>query len=242
MIKANYDLIKRQLRDKGWAKINVNEIGKIDLLKNQLIDGVIKNEKINSHFKAHKIFNIEDLRSNALKFNDEVINEIRKVYVDSLSEKIVDCFSESIINIFGRDILIQRYPQIQLNVANKNSTKTFPHIEVMAGHSPFTFNFWLPFHDVENKSGIYIVDSDKSVELCDYEINNKITNRLDLLKEHMYFPEVRYGEALLFNGFVYHGTVDHDVKQARISLDLRLQSSDKPLFQKFNEFFRKVKL
>ena len=112
----------------------------------------------------------------------------------------------------------------------------------MAGHSPFTFNFWLPFHNVETKTGIYIVNSVKSVELCDYEINNKITNRLDLLKEHMYFPEVKYGEALLFNGFVYHGTVDHDVKQARISLDLRLQSRAKPLFQKFNEFFRKVKL
>ena len=77
----------------------------------------------------------------------------------------------------------------------------------MAGHSPFTYNFWIPFHKVEGNSGLYLVEIDKSLELCDSEIEGKISNRYKAINEHLFFPDVDEGEALIFNGFVYHVSV-----------------------------------
>ena len=241
-METSLNNVKKQLRERGWAKIKVDDDKKILNLKMELFNGLLLNKNIFNAFKKNSITDIDSLRIKSKNLNSEVINDIRKVYVNDLSIKTLNCFSENIKNIFGSDILIQRYPQIQVHVTNKTSTKTSPHIEVMAGHSPYTFNFWVPFHNVDFKTGIFIVDADKSVELCDFEINNVIQNRLEILKDHLHFPKVNIGEALLFNGFVYHGSVDHTSEKARISVDVRLQSSIKPLFQKFNEFFKMVKL
>ena len=155
---------------------------------------------------------------------------------------MLNCFSDNIKNIFGSDFLIQRYPQIQINIAEKLSTQTPAHIELMAGHSPFTFNLWVPFHTPEHQSGIFIIDSDKSVELCDYELSNQTKSRWEIIKDHIHFPQINYGEALLFNSFVYHGTIKNSAIKARISADVRFQSINKPLYEKFNEFFETVKL
>ena len=40
----------------------------------------------------------------------------------------------------------------------------------MAGHSPYTYNIWIPFHDVTDKSGIFLIDDSLSVKFCDSEI------------------------------------------------------------------------
>jgi hypothetical protein len=151
---------------------------------------------------------------------------------------MLNYFSNNIKNIFRSELCVQRYPQIQLNLSEKTTTQTLPYTELMAGHSPFTFNLWVPFNDVEHQSGIFIIDSDKSVELCDYELSNQTQSRWDIIKDHIHFPKIRYGEALLFNSFVYHGTIKHSVKKAKISADVRFQSVNKPLYQKFNEFLK----
>ena len=52
----------------------------------------------------------------------------------------------------------------------------------------------------------------------------------------MFFPKIKFGEALVFNPFVYHGSIHHKNKRSRISLDVRLQRLDRPLFQKYNDF------
>ena len=58
----------------------------------------------------------------------------------------------------------------------------------------------------------------------------------------MIFPKIKFGEALIFNPFVYHGSIYHDSNYARISLDVRFQSLNKPLFQKYNDFFKAIEL
>ena len=57
----------------------------------------------------------------------------------------------------------------------------------------------------------------------------------------MYFPKIKFGEALIFNPFVYHGSIYHK-EYARISVDARFQSLNKPLLQKYNDFFKTIEL
>ena len=102
-----------------------------------------------------------------------------------------------------------------------------------------------PLHQAKamaERLGLYLVEIDKSLELCDSEIEGKISNRYKAINEHLFFPDVDEGEALIFNGFVYHGSVSHKYEKSRFSIDMRLQRFEKPLFQKFNEYFEVLKI
>ena len=101
---------------------------------------------------------------------DNILNLIRRLYLNKFSTNILKAFSQDLIPIFGKKLLVQRYPQIQIHAGFKNSTKTVPHSEMMAGHSPFTYNIWLAFHDIIDKSGIFLIDDKLSV---DEKISNK---------------------------------------------------------------------
>ena len=67
---------------------------------------------------------IETLRKIVNKLNDSSLNSIRKKYLKKFSENIIKIFSHELISIFGKNLLIQKYPQIQVHVGKKNSTKT----------------------------------------------------------------------------------------------------------------------
>jgi len=162
--------------------------------------------------------------------------------LNKFSDNILYAFSSALIPLFGRQVLVQKYPQIQVHVGFRDLTRTFPHFEMMAGHSPFTYNIWVPFHDIIDNSGIFIIDDQLSVKLCDEEIQKKIKNRRRLLSDYLFFPKLKFGEALIFNPFVYHGSILHESNKSRISVDLRLQRFSHPLFQKYNDFFTKAYL
>ena len=43
-------------------------------------------------------------------------------------------------------------------MGKKSVTSLSPHIELMAGHSPYVFNFWIPFHQIDSNKGIWVID------------------------------------------------------------------------------------
>jgi sporadic carbohydrate cluster 2OG-Fe(II) oxygenase len=238
----NLDNLKKSLNINGWAKFKIKDYEKFTVLQNHIIEELKKNQSIKEEFNKQNISSVMELRQKSSSLSDKIVNLIRKEYIDDLSFQSIDCFRDYIIPLFGNKLLSQKFPQIQINIPSNNSTITPPHTEVMSGHSPYTYNFWIPLHKVEGNSGLYLVDLNKSINICDMEIQGKIKSRYDFLKEYLFFPEVDDGEALIFNGFIYHGSVSHKFKKSRFSIDLRLQSLDKPLFHKFNEYFKIIEI
>jgi len=229
--------LKKDLINKGWTIIKSEKINHIQKISSNFIKEIKTNSNLNKIITKYDVKNIEDMRKVANYLNDDTLNLIRKLYIKDCSFNILKSFSSNIKKIFGKKILIQKYPQIQVHIGYSNSTRTFPHSEIMAGHSPYTYNIWLPFHNVDNESGIFLIDDFTSVKLCDYEIDKKIKSREELLKKYQIFPKLKLGEALLFNPFVYHGSNYFKNKLARISVDVRFQKFSNPLFQKYNDFF-----
>ena len=238
----NINNLKELLNLNGWAKFKVKDIEKFTFLKSHILNGLKKNQIIDEDFKKKNINSVTELRQKSSELNNNIVNIIRKEYIQDLSFHSLDCFREYIIPLFGKKILSQKFPQIQINISSNQSTKTPPHSEIMSGHSPFTYNFWIPLHKVEGNSGLYLVDLKQSIYASDMEIDGEIKNRYDYLKDFIFFPEVDEGEALIFNPFIYHGSVNHKFKNSRFSIDIRLQSINKPLFQKFNEYFKIIEL
>ena len=229
--------LRRDLIKKGWSIIKCKNLTDIELISKNFINELKKNITLASILKKQNIKDIAGLRKFANKLEDEKLNFIRKQYLNKFSKDIIKTFSSVLIPLFGRQVLVQKYPQIQVHVGFRNSTRTFPHSEIMAGHSPFTYNIWVPFHDIIDNSGLFIIDDKLSVKLCDEEIEKKIKNRRKLLSDYLFFPKLKFGEAIIFNPFVYHGSIQHESNKSRISLDLRVQRFSHPLFQKYNDFF-----
>ena len=240
-VHSKYDKIKNNLKSRGWSKITCNSLQQFDTFFNDFLNSIQEKEEVKVAFQELGISNIEELREKAKYLDNNIVNHIRKTYLANFSQSVIGLFSDFIKAIFGNQILVQKYPQIQLHIPNNNTTKTYPHLEVMAGHSPFTYNFWVPFHQINDESGNYMIDDHQSVKLCDDELNSDIESREDFLKiQNLTFPKVKFGEALFFNGFVYHGSVQHNNSKARVSLDVRMQQASAPLFQKYNDFFVKT--
>ena len=225
------------LKNDGWTIIKSKNISDIEILSKNFLQELKKSKILNL-----KIENINFLRRFVNKLDDNVLNSIRKIYLNKFSENIIKAFSQELAPLFGKKLLVQKYPQIQIHSGFKNSTKTFPHYEMMAGHSPYTYNIWLPFHDIVDKSGIFLIKDKLSVKLCDKEIKNNINDREKFLSKKMFFPKLKFGEALVFNPSVYHGSIYHNNTSSRISVDVRLQKQNHPLFQKYNDFFKTVDL
>ncbi len=242
MIIAHLNNIKKNLKNKGWSIINIKNLNKLENLTTDFIKQLKVNILIKKEFQKYKINNIYDLREYAYKLDDSVVNSIRKTYLENFSFDSIKIYSDIIKSIFGKEILLQKFPQIQLHIPKRSSTKTLPHSEIMAGHSPYTYNIWIPFHDIEDNSGIFVIDDILSIKLADIELSKKVKSREKLLDEYKYFPKLKFGEAIIFNSFVYHGSVYHASKNARISIDIRIQKLNNPLFQKFNDFFSYVKI
>ena len=64
----------------------------------------------------------------------------------------------------------------------------------MAGHSPYTYNIWIPFHDVTDKSGIFLIDDSLSVRFCDKEIKKNIKDRENFCQIKCIFLKLNLGK------------------------------------------------
>ena len=175
----------------GWSIIKSKDPKLIKQLFEIFKNQIKKNTDLNKDIK-NKIKDIKSTRTMTNKLEDNTLNSIRKIYLENFSKKIVNIFSHELKPIFGKKLLIQRYPQIQIHVGFKHSTKTFPHCEMMAAHSPYTYNIWMPFHDIIDNSGIFLIDDVTSVKLCDKEIKKNVKDREKLVSKNVFLSDEFY--------------------------------------------------
>ena len=118
-----------------------------------------------------------------------------------------------------------------------------PHIMAMSGIAPHTITFWAPLHDVEDNTGLWIIDQHQSMDLLNKEKDTGRVmgeNILDInspgMRGHK-FISMAFGEAIIFNPFCLHGSVLNMTKRSRISMTFRFQSRSEKLFLKGSEYF-----
>ena len=87
-----------------------------------------------------------------------------------------------------------------------------------------------------------IIEMGNDFELLYYSYKKYIFEFLRVGHLPLWSPSESLGYSLIFNPFVYHGSIYHNSNYARISLDVRFQSLEKPLFQKYNDYFKTAEL
>ena len=88
---------KKLLNINGWAKFKIKDYEKFTVLQSHIIEGLKKNKIIKEEFNKQNINSVMELRQNSSSLSDNVVNLIRKEYIDDLSFHSINCFSDYII-------------------------------------------------------------------------------------------------------------------------------------------------
>jgi sporadic carbohydrate cluster 2OG-Fe(II) oxygenase len=224
--------LKKNLAQNGWCIID---------LKKKIIKKIKKTfqNKIYLVYPDFKKFDLEKLRHElSLPKYNKRLNKIKSLAIPNLSEYGLEGIKESLNSIFGKNTyLYQRNSHIDINVAKDLFTKTITHSEIMAGHSPFTFTIWVPQHDINDNSGLFLVDLKKSLSIIDnFDVNKKEIQRF--LEKNKVYPKLKEGQAIIFSSFNLHGSDIHSNPKARISINFRIHPKKKELFQKDSLYFK----
>lgn len=232
------DLIK-----KGYQILNIKNIH----LVNNLFTSYLR--------KKYNVNSIDNLR----KIKEPVkLNSIKSSLIDNLSEKTFSVLLKELIEtgldkvIFrnnhklqiknkSTNILIQRYPHITINVGNNIHSKTLAHCDIFAGHSPYTYTVWVPLHDVETDSGIFLMNLKNSLKIIDnFDLKKKQTHEfIELSKK---FINIKLGQCVIFSAFNFHGSETNKYNRSRVAINLRLQSAYHPILERDLFFFKSVKI
>ena len=215
----------------GWTIIDVDK-KKYNSLKKIFFN------KIQRKFPNLKNKSIPEIRTIMNSFTEE-INQIRNLFIPELSNLVFNSVENIIYKILGKKkYILQRNVHIDINKSKDIFTKTVTHSEIMAGHSPYTYTIWLPFHEILDNSGLYLLNLKDSLSVIDnFDINKKKTKQF--IDSKCFFPKLSEGQAIMFSSFNLHGSEIHKNAMSRISINMRIQPSSNELFQKDSLYFKK---
>jgi len=227
-----HDLQIEEFLSQGYTIITLPNIEKLESVRDIFLGDV--NKLLNIHLS-----DIEELREHCQKLRMEEIEKIRSLKLRGITSELVGAMGNNLNLFSSRSIYLQRFPHLNLNVAKKTESVTVSHNEVMAGHAPNTFACWVPFHNTDDESGLYFLGQNQTMDLIKKSNNFEDVFPSDK-KISSLLPEclkVNFGQAVVFNVFVFHGAYHHNKQKARISIDFRFQDIKYPLFEKNLEYF-----
>ena len=228
-------ILKELILGKGYCVVKANNIKLLEKAQDRIV------ELARNHKKLRDVSSIKELREKLKTLNGNEINDLNLFMLSfsELSSMMVEAFSESVKKISGEALFLQRRAHIVLNISGNKGSAVMAHVDGMSGISPFAFTLWTPGHDVDDDTGVWILDQDTSMRHLEQERENDCVMGDDVLALYKDIKPARLklGEAVIFNPYAMHGAVAHDNRLSRIGLSTRFQSRKYPLFIRNSEFY-----
>lgn len=169
---------------------------------------------------------------------------------DCLYTMVRSCDFFSVYSSFVREVIQPRYeflthvqdiPSIRIQFPGSEQRVNF-HTDEMYGHSPNTFNFWLPLTNVGETNALYFT-SKKDGRRCIAEMKDKqgsIEYFNEIVKGVAEPKAMKLGEVLKFDSSTVHGTVLSKEVSSRVSFDFRATSDLSDIGIKDQNLFRPI--
>jgi sporadic carbohydrate cluster 2OG-Fe(II) oxygenase len=218
------------IEKKGWEIVETPNKYELDNLC-----GIILNE-----FKEFDVVakDIKDLRIMLTNLEQDKRNYIKINFNTECSKQIAIIYKDIIKKIAGDKIYLQKKSHLQFNVPNNINTVTPPHADIIFGHSPHTYTIWTPLHEVDDKSGLFCVDKNESINIVTTEEKFGEKFSEESFNLDLYTPiKLKYGQSIIFSSLVVHGAWLNSAELTRISIDTRFQGVHKKLFEKNIDYF-----
>ena len=229
------DLYREITRGRGYAILKIDDIAAMERFRVQLLQRISGDLALGC---------IHSLRTELCLMANKDINSlmIKLLGFPEAADLMLLSCADVIRSLCGSKVFLQRRANIIFNLPGDEQRHQWPHYELMSGISPYTFVLWTPLHDIDDGSGLFYLDSDKSLSIMRTEIEKGLVNGPFLFSNVGERTPVRvnYGEVIIFNPFIIHGNVPFSGTKARIACSIRVQGVDKPLMQRNTDFFKYV--
>ena len=237
---------KNKIYDSGWEVIDGLNIERLEKLR-KYIYSIISQEFELKEKDPEKGFNnfhkaIKNLPETEL--NSKKVDVIKKISNDhELVELIYNSFSNSIESMLGKDLLVQKTINLVIQTP-KNPNPTIPHRDAPP-NSYFELVIWIPLVDCNKTKSMYTIDMHSTkIALDELEKNPEDWKAfLENFKDKKSYPAVKFGQALFFLPYIYHGSDTNETNETRFSLNIRFKGLFSPSGKKFPlHFFRLFKI
>ena len=238
--------IDKKIYENGWQVIDSKNHDNLLSLRKHIYNVITdefdiqeKNPEIGLN-NFHKILkNLEDTELNQKKIN--VIQKISKN--ENLVQLVYESFFKDIDLILGKDLLVQKTINLVIQTP-KDLNPTIPHRDAPP-NSFFELVIWIPLVDCKDSKSMYTIDLKSTKIALDQLKKNPEDweNFVNKFKDKKVYPQVKFGQALFFLPYIYHGSDINNTDTTRFSLNIRFKGLFTPSGKKFPlHFFRIFKI
>ena len=152
----------------------------------------------------------------------------------------------TLATLVGNELAMQRGIGLSVQLPGDDSSLLQIHADVWDGDSPFEVVVWLPLVDCYRSKSMYLLDLKHDRALQAALPGMALANAeaiFEAAKDKVTFPDVRYGQALIFSQTLMHGNRINREPESRWSLNCRFKSLLSPYAdKKIGEFFTPITL
>jgi hypothetical protein len=188
-------------------EVNLESLGYKTYLKNlhEVIEIDISSNDIraisNSNICNLLYLSIQSSRNFSFQSENHRLTLLNHEKFEFIYNEIVDCLFAK-LNINKSEFFFQKIPTIRVQYPEMNTSSKW-HRDTDFGHPSGEINFWIPLTEVFPSSTLWFRG------------------------EHDICPELKFGDALCFDGDTIHGTHINRTPFTRVSIDLRIISKEK---------------
>ena len=228
------DILRELVYGSGYSLVQADDISYLERINECLLEiAALQGD-------CKDLESIDGLRERITNLPESDINNlnIKLSSFPDFSSLLANAFGNTIRKLSGDELFLQRRAHVMFNTSNSTHTRAMAHFDGMSGISPFAFTLWVPAHDVQDNSGIWVLGQEISMQLIEKEGEKKRVMGEEVLGLDNLEPlNIDFSYGVIFNPFVMHGAYPHSSVLARIGVSTRFQSRSKPLFIRNSEFF-----
>lgn len=187
-----------------------------ETLLNKSLDIKILFDKFHNYVSADQINNI---RLNLYSFFNK--QEWSRPTFFSLGKKTIE-------TIVGNELVMQKQINLSIMMPKDTSSNISLHVDTHSGESPFQVVMWLPLTDVYGTKSMYIIPPEPNKVLNknfkSWMEKGGVKKVLNEMKSDIIWPEIKYGEFIIFSPNLFHGSIVNDTTETRWSLNSRFKS------------------
>ena len=239
-------MIKKEIYDLGWNITEASNLLKLKLLREKVYSFISEEFELDEEDIDKGLNNFHKLVKNIsdIDLNKKKVEDIKKISNNlELVDLIYQSFSKEINFYLGNDLLVQKTINLVIQTP-KDQNPTIPHRDAPP-NSFFELVIWIPLVDCNKTKSMYTIDltsTHDGLKLLKKEPENW-NKFLNYFKDKKEYPKVKFGEALFFLPYIYHGSDTNETNETRFSLNIRFKGLFTPSGRKFPlHFFRLYKI
>lgn len=209
-VKEQEEKLSSELLENGYVILPVENIEYVDAIRDKVasIATSLSSNEVNG--SASDMLNKATDYIERDKLNIFRLKVIEEMNAQEWFRPTYYKLAETAINsLVGNELVMQRKINLSIQLPNDNSSLLHMHADTWSGDSPFEIVVWLPLVDCYGTKGMYILPPDATQDLHDNFHNYGNLKSEDLyqeIKSELVWIEITYGNVLLFNQCLPHGT------------------------------------